>query len=176
MHVGSPLNSNATSKEVALRLIEHSSKRSHAILTSKIMRSLAKKLGANEEEWELVGLLHDLDYDQVKDDMTRHGIIAARVLEDKLSLGALHAIRAHDHRTGIKPHSLLDNALIVADTVTILIEDLQARNSPITPKALKNKIHQETLQKPWLKSLTQTQKTLGMSTQQLLKTATEQLH
>ncbi len=168
------MNSNTISKDEALRLIAHSSKCSHSVLASKIMRVLAEKLGENMDEWELVGLLHNLDYDQVKNYMSKHGLAAAQTLKGKLSLGALHAIRAHDYRTGIKPTSLLDNALIAADMVTTLIEDLQAQNTPITSAALKNMLRQQTAQKPWLKTLTQTHKTIGIPTEQLLKTATKQ--
>ena len=61
------------SKEEALHLVEVTSKRQHALITSVIMRKLAKRLGEDEEGWEIVGLLHDLDCDLVKEDMTKHG-------------------------------------------------------------------------------------------------------
>ncbi len=161
------------SKDYALRLIARFSRRSHSVLASEIMRALAEKLGENIDEWELVGLLHDLDYDHVKGDMSKHGLVTAQTLKDKLSPSALHAIRAHDYHTGIKPTSILDNALIAADMVATLVEDLQAQNTPITLKALRNMLHRQTSQKPWLKTLTQTRKTIGIPTKQLLKTAIE---
>lgn len=164
------------SREEALRLIADSSKRSHAVLTSKIMRALARRLSESEDEWELVGLLHDLDYDVVKGDMNRHGIVASQILKGKLPEIALHAIRAHDYRTGIKPRSLLDKALKAADILTILIEEFQAQNTPITLRTLKHKLDRETPEKPWFRSLTLTRKNLGLTTQELLEIGIEQAH
>lgn len=113
------------SKEEAFRLLsEHVSskkKRKHMIAVSAIMRELAKRLGMNEEEWELVGLLHDLDCDMVKGDMSRHGLVASKILEGKLPEDCLHAIKAHDHRTGVKPESVMDKALIASDCIWGLI-------------------------------------------------------
>jgi hypothetical protein len=47
------------SREEALRLIKKTSKYSHALVVSGIIRELAKKLGEDEKKWEIVGLLHD---------------------------------------------------------------------------------------------------------------------
>ena len=73
------------SKEESLRLIKKTSKYSHALIVSAIMRKLAERLGEDEKKWEIVDLLHDLDYDLVEDDMSRHGIIASEILKGKLS-------------------------------------------------------------------------------------------
>jgi len=112
-------------KEEALNLItEHVSsakKKKHMLAVSAIMRVLATKLGANEEEWELVGLLHDLDYNLVDGDMRKHGLIASEMLKGKLPDNCLHAIKSHDYRTGIKPENTLDKALIASDCVWSLL-------------------------------------------------------
>lgn len=113
------------SKEESLSLIgEHVSsakKRKHMLAVSAIMRRLAAKLGASEEEWELVGLLHDLDYNIVEGDMRKHGLIASEMLKGKLPDHCLHAIMSHDYRTGIKPENTLDKALIASDCVWSLL-------------------------------------------------------
>jgi predicted hydrolase (HD superfamily) len=70
----------------------------------------------------LVGLLHDLDYDCVKDDMSRHGVLASEMLKGKISEKSIYAIKAHDHRTGFKPSTRLDWALIATDSLASLIE------------------------------------------------------
>ncbi|MDI6856628.1 MAG: HD domain-containing protein, partial [Candidatus Thermoplasmatota archaeon] len=57
------------SKDEALRLVRGTSKYAHALMVSCIMGELARALNENEREWMLVGLLHDLDYDKVKNDM-----------------------------------------------------------------------------------------------------------
>ncbi len=112
-------------RQDALQLLdEHVSsakKKRHAITVSAIMKELAKKLGKNEQEWELVGLLHDLDYDLLHGDMRKHGLVASEMLEGKISEEGLQAIRSHDYRTGVKPESVLDKMLIASDCIWVLI-------------------------------------------------------
>ena len=118
------VTSMITRQEALQLLDEHvtnAKKKRHSLAIAAIMKGLAKKLSMDEEEWELVGLLHDLDYDAIGGDMCRHGLVAAEMLEGKLPEEGLHAIRAHDYRTAVKPESKLDRALIAADCVWILI-------------------------------------------------------
>ena len=105
----------------AITLIEDSSKFQHSLLVSRIMKNLAAHFKTSEKHWFLVGLLHDIDYDLV-DDYSRHGFKAAELLKDKLPVDAIHAIMAHDYRTGVKSESLLDDALIFADSLAIFFE------------------------------------------------------
>jgi len=58
------------------------------------MRKLAERLGDDEEKWVIGGLLHDLDYDTVKDDMTKHGIVAGEILGERLPLDCSYAIKS----------------------------------------------------------------------------------
>jgi len=76
----------------------------HCIAVEAIMRALARKLGENEELWGIVGLLHDIDYEVVGKDLSRHGLVGAyEILKDKLPQQALEAIAAHNELTGVKP-------------------------------------------------------------------------
>ena len=45
----------------------------HMLATEAIMRALARKLGENEEEWGITGLIHDIDVELVEGDMSSHG-------------------------------------------------------------------------------------------------------
>jgi predicted hydrolase (HD superfamily) len=87
-------------------MIEGSSRYAHSVLVGRLMLILARRLGGDEGEWELIGLLHYLDYDSVKGDMVQHGVQAAESLVGKISDDGLDAIRAHDYRTG---SSVMDN-------------------------------------------------------------------
>lgn len=136
-------------KEEAVKLIEGSSKYTHSILVSKIMKSLAEKFGEDEFEWELVGLLHDLDYDQVQGDMSQHGIETADILKGRLSERSLHAIRSHDFRTGVKPETLLDESLIFADSLAVFIED-QHINASTEALRIEEALQVEAVRKPWI--------------------------
>jgi len=107
------------SKQEALRLLDGNfcdkRKVEHAIGVAAIMKKLAKRLHGDAKKWELVGLLHDLDYEKTLGDKGQHGLVASKMLEGKLPEDCLHAIRTHDRRTGLKPESVMDKALIAAD-------------------------------------------------------------
>lgn len=56
----------------------------HMLATEAIMRALARKLGEDEEEWGITGLIHDIDIELVEGDMSSHGKLGsdlARELE-----------------------------------------------------------------------------------------------
>ena len=137
------------SREEAHGLLRHSRKRAHSLLVSRIMRFLAEKFGGDRDEWELVGLLHDIDYDQVQGDMTKHGMVASKILRGKLPERSLRAIRTHDHRTGLEPKTTLDRSLIFADSLAILLED-QGIDSCSDASGLQEALEKETASKPWI--------------------------
>lgn len=136
-------------REEALKLIEGSSKHSHSLLASRIMGALADVFHEDRDEWGLVGLLHDLDYDAVHGDMSRHGILAAEMLKGKFSERAMRAIMAHDHWSGVKPESLLDDSLVFADSLAVLIED-QKLDASAGASTLDRALRDESEEKPWI--------------------------
>ena len=145
-------------------MIKNTSKYSHSLMVSAIMRRLAERLGENAEEWEIVGLLHDLDYDQTRNDMSKHGIVASEILKGKLPETCLYAIKCHDYRTGFKPKSKLDNALIVADTLAVIIEYIKrSGKEKLKPEEVKEEILKISENKPWLKDNLQRIKRLGLA-------------
>jgi len=93
----------------------------HMLAVEAIMRALARELGEDEEIWGLTGLLHDLDYEEVEGDFSKHGLRSAELLEGKLPEEALHAIRAHNDLTGVEPETKLDIALRAADALSGLV-------------------------------------------------------
>ncbi len=46
--------------------------KSHLIATGAAMEALAKKFGGDAQTWKVAGMLHDLDWDQLDKDYTRH--------------------------------------------------------------------------------------------------------
>ena len=133
----------------AHRLLEGSSKLYHSILVARIMEVLASVFSAVPQDWGMVGLLHDLDHDATENDPPRHGNLAAEILAEKLPAASLHAIRAHDHRSGVKPITQLDRALVFADNLAILIEN-QKLKTPCTPTVMFEAIRLECRDKPWI--------------------------
>ncbi len=95
----------------------------HSLATEVIMRALAEKLGHDPETWGLTGLLHDLDYDQTKDDMPRHGLVTAEILTGEgVPAEITDAIKAHNaDNLGLIRDKPVDFALTAAETITGLI-------------------------------------------------------
>jgi putative nucleotidyltransferase with HDIG domain len=111
-------------RDEALELVRSSVKNAnlikHMLATEACMRTLANRLGEDEEVWGLAGLLHDLDYDETKDDFARHGLKTAEILEPMgVADEILHCIKAHPGH--VEPQSPMDRALIAIDPVTGLI-------------------------------------------------------
>jgi hypothetical protein len=99
-----------------------------------------------------VGLLHDLDYDQTSVDEGRHGVLGAEVLNRRLPDEALHAIARHDNRSGVKPETLLDHSLRLADALAILMEEVELRK-PVSGWAFQMALLKVEGSKPWLRDL-----------------------
>ncbi len=53
----------------------------HLRETEVFMRALAKRFGENEEEWGIIGLLHDLDWELTKDNCSEHCIKVQEILK-----------------------------------------------------------------------------------------------
>jgi len=163
-----------TRKE-ALKLLKNSSKYSHLLLTSELMKRLAEKLCEDSLEWELIGLLHDLDFDEVRSDMSKHGIVAAERLKSKLPEHCLYAIKAHDYRTGFKPKNRLDKALIAVDFLAVLMEKIQEELEEPDIQDLKDKLRRLSFEEPWHKGNIQKCEELGLSVDEFFKLALHQV-
>jgi putative nucleotidyltransferase with HDIG domain len=116
----------------------------HSLESEAVLRALAREKGQDEEVWGMTGLLHDLDYPGVADTPEEHGMVGADMLEGQLPAEALHAIRAHNDMTGIKPETDLDFALRCGETVTGLIHTAAlvrpTRMQGMKAKSLKKKM------------------------------------
>jgi len=95
----------------------------HCVATEAIMRALARRLGEDEFLWGVAGLLHDLDFEETKDDPASHTLLAARILEERgVCRPVIEAIKAHNAEAlAINRREPLDFALIAAESITGLI-------------------------------------------------------
>ncbi len=102
--------------------IENENLIKHMLATEAIMRALAKRLGEDEEEWGLTGLLHDIDMELTQGNMHSHSKLGADLAKE---LGAsetmVHAILCHNEAHGIPRETKLDKALFCVDPLTGLI-------------------------------------------------------
>jgi lysyl-tRNA synthetase, class II len=95
---------------------------SHSISSGAIMRGIAKKFGLNEKNYYYIGLLHDIDLEEIGDDMTKHGITGGEILKKTgLAEDAVNAIISHNEGNGSKRINFLDYALTCAESLTGLI-------------------------------------------------------
>ena len=114
------------SRADALRLLEENVRDKkiilHMIAVGAIMKELARYFGEDEELWELVGLLHDIDYERTKNDPSKHGLVAEEILGSLVSEEVLRAIKSHNYEnTGVEPKTRMEKALIASDAVSGLI-------------------------------------------------------
>ena len=92
----------------------------HVLAVEAVMRELATQFGEDVETWGLVGLLHDLDYEETKDDPDQHTLVTETLLQDyDLPEQIIHAIKAHNMHAS--HDALLDKAIYAADPITGLI-------------------------------------------------------
>ncbi|NLD52517.1 MAG: HDIG domain-containing protein [Clostridiales bacterium] len=115
-------------RETALQLLQQYNQEEyhlrHALTVEAVMRYFAKEQGYGEETdfWGLVGLLHDIDFEQYPD---QHCVAAARILreagaDDRL----IHAVTSHawGHAEGLpEPEHPLEKLLYGADELTGLV-------------------------------------------------------
>ena len=114
------------SKNEALLLLEKNVKaenmRKHCYASEAVMRALAKKLGRNEDEWGIAGLLHDIDVEITGANPFTHGLHAEKILKEKVTNEMLDAIMMHNEMaTGKERVSEFQHALAAGETITGLI-------------------------------------------------------
>jgi predicted hydrolase (HD superfamily) len=86
------------------------------------MRALAEKLNEDIERWGLLGLLHDLDFDETYDKPEEHATRTVEMLRGKIDDELLRAIKSHNYEhTSVQPESKMEKALIAADAVSGLV-------------------------------------------------------
>ncbi len=92
----------------------------HVLAVEAVMRELADHFGEDVETWGLVGLLHDLDYEETKETPERHTLVTEELLSEyDLPDLVIEAIKAHNL---LAPHdNLLNKAIYAADPITGLV-------------------------------------------------------
>lgn len=109
------------------------------------MRAVARDRGADEEQWGVTGLLHDLDYERFPDLDSGHPRQALAELERRDGDPAiLHAIAAHAPSLGVAPETDLARALLAVDELSgFVLAVAYVRPEGIhgmTPKSVKKKL------------------------------------
>lgn len=94
----------------------------HMMSTGAIMGGLADILRQDIERWMVAGILHDIDYQDTKDNPKEHSIKGGEILKKYgLDDELIHAVVAHNEIHGIARETLLDKALFAVDPLSGLI-------------------------------------------------------
>src|ERR1039458_5421069 len=112
---GKNMNQRDTAWCLLTEFTQSESLRKHALAVEACMRAYARKAGADEELWGLVGLLHDFDYEKypTADD---HPYKGSEILKDRgYSEEVRRAIMSHAQYTGVARLSPMEKTLFACD-------------------------------------------------------------
>jgi len=107
--------------ELLHRFNESDSLRKHAYAVEGVMRHMARKRGQDEDQWGIIGLIHDLDYEKFPN---QHCLKTKEILEER-GWPAEYVRAAASHGWGIcsdiEPQTDLEKVLYAIDELTGLV-------------------------------------------------------
>ena len=119
------MGSNIPNREDALALLKQYNKNEslikHALAVEGVMRYMARKRGGDEEKWGVIGLIHDLDYEQFPD---QHCKKTEEILkQNNWPEEYIRAVVSHGWGicTDVKPESDMEKVLYAIDELTGLV-------------------------------------------------------
>ncbi len=101
----------------------------HLLESEAIMRALAKRSGEDEENWGIIGLLHDIDWELTKNDQMNHCIKCQEIFKQAGGTDFLiETIQSHGYENEMIPalqnkkrETKIQYCLVAAETLTGLI-------------------------------------------------------
>ena len=126
---------------------ESASLRKHVLAVEAAMRAYAPRFDGDEEEWGLVGLLHDLDYERYPDAETGHPRMGMAELE-RLGFTPefVRAVASHADYLDVPRETPMEKALYAVDELSgFVMACSYVRPQGIhgmTPKSVKKKLKQ----------------------------------
>jgi putative nucleotidyltransferase with HDIG domain len=119
------MGTNVPTREETLALLRKYNKNEslikHAMAVEGVMRYMARKRGEDEEKWGVIGLIHDLDYEQFPD---QHCQKTEEILkENDWPEEYIRAVVSHGWGicTDVKPESDMEKVLYAIDELTGLV-------------------------------------------------------
>jgi putative nucleotidyltransferase with HDIG domain len=101
----------------------------HALAVEGVMRHYARKFGVDEDKWGVIGLIHDLDYEQFPE---KHCHKTAEILKERnWPDDYIHAVMSHGWGicTDVEPQEEMEKVLYAIDELTGLV----AANALVRP-------------------------------------------
>jgi len=117
----------------------------HALAVEAAMRAYAPRLGGNEEEWGVVGLLHDFDYER-HPTLEEHPMKGAEILRARgYPEEMVRAILSHADHSGVPRETAMAKALFAVDELTGFVTAVTLvrpgkRVADVTPQSVKKKM------------------------------------
>jgi putative nucleotidyltransferase with HDIG domain len=119
------MTENKPSRQEAFLLLKKYNKNEglikHALAVEAVMRYFARKLGRDEEKWGVIGLIHDLDYEQFPEQHCHktEEILTSENWPDEY----IRAVMSHGWGicTDVEPQSDLEKILYTVDELTGLV-------------------------------------------------------
>lgn len=94
----------------------------HILSVEAVMRRLAQRFAEDEDRWGAAGLLHDIDYEETKDDPHRHSLISGQIAQELgFDQEIVDAVKAHNEAHGLHRETTMSKVLYSADPLTGLI-------------------------------------------------------
>lgn len=140
---------NVPNREEALKLLHEYTKtdnlRKHAYAVESVMRYIARKLGEDEEKWGVIGLVHDLDYEQFPDQhcTKTNEILSGHGWPEEY----IRAVVSHGFGicSEVEPRSRLEKTLYAIDELTGLV----AASALVRPSKSVMDLEAKSVMKKW---------------------------
>lgn len=143
------MTDKAPTREEALAILKEYNKADslikHAYSVEGVMRYIARKRGEDEEKWGIVGLMHDLDYEQFPE---QHCTKTREILEGyNWPEEYIRAVVSHGWGicSDVKPESAMEKTLYAIDELTGLI----AANAMVRPSKSVMDMTVKSVKKKW---------------------------
>jgi predicted hydrolase (HD superfamily) len=117
----------------------------HALSVEGVMRYMARKHGEDEEEWGIIGLIHDLDWEKYPEN---HCKMTEEILNDNSwPENYIRAVMSHGWNivTDVKPETVLEKTLYAMDELTGLV----ATSALVRPSKSVMDIKVKSVKKKW---------------------------
>ena len=137
-----------TAKGLLREYVHKDSLIKHCLATAAILRKEAEYLGEDAERWEVIGILHDIDYEVVEGDMQKHGAVGYQILLDHgVDEEIADTVRRHNDMLYGPSDRPVDIALQAADNISgLLIAAAMVKQgsiSDVTEKTVKKKFKEK---------------------------------
>jgi putative nucleotidyltransferase with HDIG domain len=119
------MDATVPTREEAMGLLRQYNKNEslikHAMAVEGVMRYMARKRGEDEEKWGIVGLIHDLDYEQFPDQHCKK--TEAILRENDWPEEYIRAVVSHGWGicSDVRPESEMEKVLYAIDELTGLV-------------------------------------------------------